>query len=119
MLPTCSGLQNHLIMANPKCLDSFAAVQSLSCDPMDSSQPDSILLSDVNLNILNIGKNETKTIHWKFRTFDLGASLVVQWLRLCTFNAGSIGWIPGWGTKIPHVWRPCSPLHTPQKELLI
>ena len=119
MLPTCSGLQNHLIMANPKCLDSFAAVQSLSCDPMDSSQPDSILLSDVNLNILNIGKNETKTIHWKFRTFDLGASLVVQWLRLCTVNAGSIVWIPGWGTKIPHVWRPCSPLHTPQKELLI
>ena len=26
--------------------------------------------------------------------------MVVQWLRLCTFNAG--GWILGWGTKIPH-----------------
>ena len=81
MLPTCSGLQNHLITANPKCLDSFAAVQSLSCDPMDSSQADSILLSDVNLNILNIGKNDTKTIHWKCRTFrDFPGSPVVKTL---------------------------------------
>ena len=32
-------------------------------------------------------------------------SLVVQWLRPCTFNAGSTGSIPGWGTKIPNsVW---------------
>ena len=29
--------------------------------------------------------------------------LVVQWLRLCTFNAEGIGSIPGQGTKIPHV----------------
>ena len=64
MLPTCSGLQNHLITANPKCLNSFAAVKSLSCNPMDSSQPGSILLSDVNLKILSTGKNKTKTIHW-------------------------------------------------------
>ena len=26
----------------------------------------------------------------------------VQWLRLCTSNAGGMGLIPGWGTKIPH-----------------
>ena len=40
-----------------------------------------------------------------------GTSLVVQWLRLCTPNAGGLGSIPGWGTsshmtqqkKIPHV----------------
>ena len=32
----------------------------------------------------------------------LGTSLVVQWLRLCTFNAGSSGSISGWRTKIPH-----------------
>ena len=38
-----------------------------------------------------------------------GTSLVVQWLRLCTPNAGNLGLIPGWGTmsltpqlKIPH-----------------
>ena len=29
-------------------------------------------------------------------------SLEVQWLRLCASYAGSIGLIPGWGTKIPH-----------------
>ena len=29
-------------------------------------------------------------------------SLVVQWLRLLTFTAKSLGSIPGWGTKIPH-----------------
>ena len=29
-------------------------------------------------------------------------SLVVQGLRLCPFNTGSVGSIPGWGTKIPH-----------------
>ena len=26
----------------------------------------------------------------------------VQWLRLCTFNAGNAGSIPGQETKIPH-----------------
>ena len=37
--------------------------------------------------------------------FSLGPgipSLVVQWLRFCTSNAGSVGSIPDWGTKIPH-----------------
>ena len=28
--------------------------------------------------------------------------LVVQWLRLCVSSAGSMGFILGWGTKIPH-----------------
>ena len=32
-------------------------------------------------------------------------SLAVQWLRLWASNAGGMGSIPGWGTKIPH---PCS-----------
>ena len=31
-----------------------------------------------------------------------GTSLVVQWLRLHVPNAGGLGFIPGWGTKIPH-----------------
>ena len=30
----------------------------------------------------------------------IGNSLAVQWLGLCTFAAGSISPIPGWGTKI-------------------
>ena len=30
-------------------------------------------------------------------------SLAVQWLRLCTPNAGGMGLIPSWGTKILHV----------------
>ena len=35
-----------------------------------------------------------------------GISLVVQWLRLCTANAGGVGSIPGLGTKIPHaMWN--------------
>ena len=28
--------------------------------------------------------------------------LAVQWLRLCASNAGGLGWIAGWGTRIPH-----------------
>ena len=31
-----------------------------------------------------------------------GTSLVVQWLRLCTSNAGGVGSISGWGTEIPY-----------------
>ena len=35
-----------------------------------------------------------------------GDLLVVQWFRLCASNAGGMGLIPGWGTKIPHAtWR--------------
>ena len=31
-----------------------------------------------------------------------GTSLAVQWLRPCASNAGGVGSIPGWGTKISH-----------------
>ena len=33
-------------------------------------------------------------------------SLVVQWLRLESSNAGDMGLIPGMGTKIPHAAEP-------------
>ena len=33
--------------------------------------------------------------------FSARFSLLVQWLRLCTSNAESIGSISSWGTKIP------------------
>ena len=32
---------------------------------------------------------------------DLGTSLVVQWLRLCTPNAGGLGLIPAQGNRFP------------------
>ena len=32
-----------------------------------------------------------------------GTSLVIQWLRLCAFNVGGMGSIPGQGTTIPRV----------------
>ena len=41
-----------------------------------------------------------------------GTSLVVQWLRNLPCNAGDMGSITGWETKIPHALKqlsPCSP----------
>jgi hypothetical protein len=35
-----------------------------------------------------------------------GTSLAVWLLRLHTANAGGMGLIPGWGTKIPHAVMP-------------
>ena len=32
--------------------------------------------------------------------------LVVQWLRLHVSNAGGVGLIPVWGTKVPHAGMP-------------
>ena len=34
-----------------------------------------------------------------------GTSLAMQWLRLRASNAGGVGLIPGWGTKVPHAAR--------------
>ena len=36
-----------------------------------------------------------------YKILSTGTSLVVQWLRLCTSNAGGWGSIPAPGTKIP------------------
>ena len=55
----------------------------------------------------------SKAAFYISRTKALRTSLAVQWLRLCTSNAGGMGSIPGQGTKIPHAaW--CS-----QKKLKI
>ena len=35
----------------------------------------------------------------------LGTSLVVQWLRLHSLNAGDMCSVPGWGNKIPHATK--------------
>ena len=42
----------------------------------------------------------------------LGTSLAVQWLRLCAANAGRMGLITGWGTKILH----CSTAQPKKRE---
>lgn len=39
--------------------------------------------------------------HWlRFKMSSIGTSL---WLRLGASNAEAMGWIPGWGTEVPHV----------------
>ena len=54
-----------------------------------------LLLSTFNKN-LNQQQWRTKALRWNIET-----SLVVQWLRLCTSTAGSMGLIPCWKTKTP------------------
>ena len=46
----------------------------------------------------------SKTLKCNFKK-RLGTTLIVPWLRLWTSNAGGVGAIPGWGTKIPHAVR--------------
>ena len=41
----------------------------------------------------------------------LGTPLVVQWLRLCSYNVGGEGSIPDWGIKIP-----CAVQHGQEKK---
>ena len=55
-------------------------------------------------SILNTFKELKEITHQEFKR---GASLVVQWLRPNTSNAGGVGSIPSQGTKIPHTSR-CS-----------
>ena len=47
------------------------------------------------------GYNDTNVLQFSYfnKVFNPGTSLLVQWLRLHTFNAGSPGSIPGQGTK--------------------
>ena len=42
-----------------------------------------------------------------------GASLAVQWLRLCIYNAGEMGSIPGQETTIP---MPCGAVKKKQNR---
>ena len=47
---------------------------------------------------------------WQFNWS--GASLAVQWVRLCASNAGDVGWIPGSETKISHASSPINKYNT-------
>ena len=50
--------------------------------------------------------NTEQKIKTMYKVCEEGTSLVVQWLRLRASNSGSMGSIPGQGTKIPHaVWH--------------
>ena len=49
---------------------------------------------------------------------NLGASLAVQWLRLCTSNASGVGSVPGWGTKIPYAAWHSEKIRKKKKENL-
>ena len=56
---------------------------------------------------------------WNYlrKMFFSGTSLVVQWLRLHIFTAGSTGSIPGGRTKIPHATRHGQKKKFPFKKL--
>ena len=41
---------------------------------------------------------------------------MVQWLRLLAPNGGSMGSIPGWGTKIPHAMCPINKIKQLKRE---
>ena len=41
-----------------------------------------------------------------FKNIIQGTSLVLQWLGVYLPMQGGVGWIPGWGAKIPHALRP-------------
>ena len=45
-----------------------------------------------------------------------GTSLVVQWVRCCTPNAGGPGSIPGWGTR-SHMHAATKSSHATTKSL--
>ena len=42
-------------------------------------------------------------ISWDFP--EVLTTSLVQWLRLCASNAGGVGSILGWGTKIPYAMQ--------------
>ena len=44
---------------------------------------------------------ELKVNSFLLKVGELGTSLAVQWLRLWASTAGDVGFIPGWGNKIP------------------
>ena len=55
---------------------------------------------------MTVSMMESKTVCYSifsiflFTQNILGTSLAVQWLRLQAPNAGGMGLLPGWGTKI-------------------
>ena len=72
--------------------------------------------SPLKLNVWSILANKMKR-RWpalfyqrKFKTLDMGTSLLVQWLRCCTSIAGGLGSTPGQGS------RSCMPFLVPPEN---
>ena len=45
---------------------------------------------------------QENALHFCSKLTGRQTSLENQWLRICTYDAGGVGSIPGWGTKFPH-----------------
>ena len=51
--------------------------------------------SSHELSLFNYFNCPARNVYPYFKDEEIGTSLVVQWLRLCTRNAGGLGLIPG------------------------
>ena len=49
-----------------------------------------------------LGRKRSVNVACRTNNNNTGTSLELQWLRLHAPNAGGMGLIPGWGTKVPH-----------------
>ena len=57
---------------------------------------------EITWRLNNNNKKYASTVYKiLFKTSFIGTSLVVQWLRLCSSNAGDVSLILGWGIKMP------------------
>ena len=76
---------------------SHAQRNLVGCGPWSAKE----LEMTWQLNNNNNKKYASEFTKYLFKTSFLGTSLVVQWLRLCSSNAGDVSLILGWGIKIP------------------
>ena len=60
-----------------------------------------ILFSFLRFSQGSLRWDSRKSTRFRVKTLWFGTSLVVQWLGPCVSTTGSMGLIPGWGTKIP------------------
>ena len=86
-----SGMQSPWIMRLDHLLSTYVGQTFLVARDRDERQMWSLCLHRLDSGRGVLDKS------WDFSVLPLA----VQWLRLCTSNAGCIGLIPGQGTKIP------------------
>ena len=77
--------------------------QASACEKVFAKDTfDKGLLSKIHIELLNLNNKD-------------GASLLVQWLGLCTSTARGVGLISGWGTKTSHAAQ-CSKKQTKTQQ---